>query len=253
MLYIEKKTPPQAYLTAVAKIKSTPGWRSIHDGNTRAVREQFDLLPKSEIRNALLAEQHHLCAYCMKRIRTSDDEDSDVHMSIEHWLPLSRDKEHALDYNNFLGVCKGGADVDGPRNRILCCDASKGDETSLVVNPLNKEMMKHIAYRKDGTIYCLPTASPDAAKSINHDLNEVLRLNGKASQDTATGLMKGRRDAYKQAQRMYTALAEQGRLTSAHVGKMIRKIKQMDEYPEFAGTIIFFLERKRRQLESQGK
>lgn len=252
MLHIEKKAPPQAYQKAVAAIKSTPDWRSIHKGDTKAIRAQFDLLPKSEIRDALLAEQHYLCAYCMKRIRNNENGSAVVHMSIEHWFPLSQDKERALDYQNFLGVCKGGADVDGSRNRILCCDASKEDETSLTVNPFDKNMMEHIAYKKDGTIYCLSTVCFDADR-INYDLNEILVLNGKNGQDTATGLLKGRRDAYKQAERTFDKLARKGRLTSAQISKKIREIEQMDEYPEFAGTILFFLERKRRTLESQGK
>lgn len=252
MLYIEKNTPPQAYQKAVAQIKGEPAWRSIRDGDTDAIRSEFDRLPKSEIRDALLAEQHHICAYCMKRIRNNDGGSEVVHMSIEHWFPLSQDKERALDYKNFLGVCKGGADVDGPRNRVLCCDASKEDETSLVVNPLDKSMMQYIAYKNDGTIYCLPTAGDDA-ELINRDLNEILRLNGKAGQDTATGLIKGRRDAYRIAQNKYKELSKRKQLTSAQISKIIRKTKQMDEYPEFVGTFLFVLERKRKQLESQGK
>lgn len=253
MLYIEKKALPQAYRKAVAEIKSTSTWRSIRDGDTKAIRDQFDLLPKSEIRNALLAEQHYLCAYCMKPIRNNDDGSKVVHMSIEHRIPLSKSKEHALDYKNFLGVCKGGADVDGPRNQVLCCDASKGDETSLTVNPLDKDMMQYIAYRKDGTIYCLPSAGSDAVKSINHDLNEVLRLNGKAGRDTDTKLIKGRRDAYKQVEAKFNKLSDQGKLTSSRISKMIKEIERKDEYPEFAGTILFFLERKRKALVKQGK
>lgn len=253
MLYIEKKTPPQAYQNAVAKIKGTPTWRSIRDGDTKAIRIQFDLLPKAEIRDALLAEQHYLCAYCMKRIRNNEDGAEIVHMTIEHRFPLSQDKERALDYKNFLGVCKGGSDISGPRNRILCCDASKSDEACLTVDPLNKGMMQYIAYNKDGTIYCLPTAGSDTVKLIEHDLNEVLRLNGKSGHDTVTQLIKGRRDAYKQAQRMYRELSNRGRLTSAQISKIIREIEQLDEYPEFAGTILFFLERKRKALVSQGK
>lgn len=254
MLYIEKKAPPQSYQKAVAEIKSSAIWRSIHDGDTAAIRSQFDLLPKSEIRDALLAEQHSLCAYCMKRIRNHKDGSKAVHMTIEHWFPLSHDKERALDYKNFLGVCKGGADVAGPRGRILCCDASKGETVNITVNPLDKAMMQQIAYKKDGTIYCLPTADSKIAEAIDHDLREVLRLNGNdAGQDTATGLVKGRRDAYKQAQNIYKNLSARGRLTSVQISKKIREIKQLEEYPEFAGTILFFLERKRKALISQGK
>lgn len=113
-------------------------------------------------------------------------------------------------------------------------------------------MMQYIAYRKNGEIYCLSTGGP-IVKWIEHDLNEVLRLNGKNGQDTVTGLVKGRRDAYKQAQNIYKNLSKRRQLTSAQIGRKIREIKQMDAYPEFAGTILFFLERKRKTLESQGK
>lgn len=236
----------------MATIKGSPAWRLIHDGDTKAIREQFDLLPKSEIRDALLAEQHYLCAYCMKRIRNNKDGNEEVHMTIEHWFPLSQDKERALDYNNFLGVCKGGTDTAGPRNRILCCDASKADEAELIVNPLNKAMMQYIAYKRDGTIYCLPTDSLDI-KKIERDLNEILQLNGKSGQDTATGLVKGRRDAYRHAQKIYKDLANRGQLTSVQIKKRIQQILQEEIYPEFAGTILFFLERKRKQLAKQGK
>ena len=251
MLYIEKTDPPRTYVVKVAEIKSAPSWQKIQDGNTTAIRNQFDRLPKPDLRRTLLADQHYLCAYCMKRIR-SGGRSGMVHMNIEHWFPLSGDKERALDYKNLLGVCKGGADVDGQRDRILCCDASKGDEESLTVNPLDRGMMQYIAYKKDGTIYCLPTAGQEA-DGINRDLNLVLRLNGKAGRDTATGLIKGRRDAYKKAQSMYKELSDRRQLTSAQLAKMIQRIERLEEYPEFAGTILFVLERKRKQLASQGK
>lgn len=173
-------------------------------------------------------------------------------MNIEHRSPLSQDKEGALNYGNFLGVCKGGADVDGPRNRILCCDASKEDEEQLTADPLNKDIMQYIAYRADGTIYCLSTAGP-YTELIEHDLNAVLQLNGKEGKDTATGLIKGRRDAYKKARSMYENLSKRSRLTSSHICKIVREIEQMDEYPEFAGTILFVLKRKLKQLKNQEK
>lgn len=253
MLYIEKNAPPQAYLNSVAKIKGSPIWRSIQDGDTAAIREQFDLLPKQEIRKGLLEEQHCLCAYCMKRISNNDDNSEAVHMNIEHRVPLSQDKEHALDYKNFLGVCEGGKDVDGSKNRILCCDASKGDTANLTVDPLDKDMMQYIAYKSDGTIYCLSTAGPLLIEKIERDLNEVLQLNGRKGQDTATRLVKGRRDAYKIAKSMYENLSKRKQLTSDGIGKIIREIKKLDRYPEFAGTMLFVLEGKRKHLISQGK
>lgn len=39
----------------------------------------------------------------MKRI-----ENDGQHTSIEHWYPLSKDKDRALAYSNMMGVCYGG-------------------------------------------------------------------------------------------------------------------------------------------------
>lgn len=154
MLYIEKTNAPACVSTALATIKRTRDWRETRITDIKAIRGHFDSLEKKGIRMALLQDQHHLCAYCMKRIRNEER-----HMSIEHWIPLSKDKEKALDYNNFLGVCKGGADVLVQGNRILCCDAKKSDEDLMMINPLNRQMMGQIVYRKDGTIYFMASAS----------------------------------------------------------------------------------------------
>ena len=251
MLYIEKKAPPPAYQAAVAALKSTPAWRAIQDDDTQAIRAQFDLLPKPEIRAALAEEQHHLCAYCMRRIRHEEEGAGAVHMRIEHWRPLSQGKAYALDYKNLLGVCTGGADTAGPKNRVLCCDASKGAEVCLTVDPLDKKKMAYIAYRQDGTIYC-PSTDP-MAKQIEYELNEVLCLNGRDGQDTATELVKGRRDAYQKARDIYKDLSRRKQLTSAQIDKKIQQIRRLDVYPEFVGTLLFVLERKRKLLASQGK
>lgn len=251
MLYIEKTDPPRTYVVKVAEIKSAPSWQKIQDGNTTAIRNQFDRLPKPDLRRTLLADQHYLCAYCMKRIQNEER-----HTSIEHWYPLSRDKERALSYDNFLVVCKGGEDVDGPRSRILCCDASKGDEAELMVNPFDRDMMKLIAYKKDGTIYCRDSSRFDTGK-INQDINEVLRLNGRVNRrgirvDTATGLLKGRKDAYEGVLDHLKRLDKKKQLTSANLRKDIRKIEQRAVYREFEGTTLFFLRRKLKELESRG-
>ena len=147
MLYIKKKEAPRSMRAKVAEIKSSPAWKHIQLEETKALRQQFDLLPKQDIRQALLDEQYFLCAYCMRRI-----ENEELHMNIEHWSPLSKDKDNALNYRNFLAVCKGGADIPGnTKRRVLCCDAKKLD-TELTIDPQDQEMMSHIRYNKDGII-----------------------------------------------------------------------------------------------------
>lgn len=256
MLYIEKMPAPARLTQKVAEIKSTLEWKQIKEGDTKAIRAKFDELPKDVIRKQLLKEQHYLCAYCMKQIK-----DEELHMTIEHKIPLSKDKERALEYNNYLGVCKGGADISIQGKRVLCCDGSKGNEEEMTIDPSNFQMMKLIAYRKDGTIFAREkgTENVEIVRKMNKDINDTLCLNGKRDKagniisDTSTCLIKGRRDAYREYQMMMERLAKKKTLTSQRVEKEMDKIRNAEKMPEFAGVILFFLNRKYMTLRSQGK
>ncbi len=248
MLYIEKQQPDKELLARIAEVKSSSEWKQVNDDDTKGIRECFDKLPKDVLRQSILKEQHHLCAYCMKRIN-----DSPLHTTIEHWYPLSKDKNSALDYNNMIGVCRGGSDVciaEGDK-RELCCDAYKGDEI-ITLNPLNESHMKLIKYTSGGKIYT-------DNGILDEDINKRLRLNGIFNSDgsfkcdTSTGLVKGRKDAYERSQTIIKKLSNKDRLTSASVRKQIEDIKTQEKMEEFAGVVIFFLERKHRNLVSQGK
>ena len=60
------------------------------------------MLLRVYVKEVLVREQKGLCAYCMRRIYR------DSHCKIEYLVPLSRDREKALDYHNLRGVCDGG-------------------------------------------------------------------------------------------------------------------------------------------------
>ncbi len=240
MMYIEKQRPDQLVLDKIAEIKRTDDWKRA--GNTKAVRKCFEQLPKSELRENMLRDQHYLCAYCMKRI------ENDSHTPIEHWYPLSKDKEGALDYDNMLCVCKGGSDTELSvgEKRILCCDAHKG-ETEIKLSPFNRKYMEQIKYTRSGTIY---TDDVD----LDAEINVVLRLNGLLNAegtlicDTTTCLVKGRRDAYEQYCTIVETLDRRGKLTSASVKKQIDEILLEKKRKEFAGVLVFFLLKKYRLL-----
>ena len=83
MLYIQKKSPPGKMMRKVGEIKSSQEWKNIRPDDTKGIRAAFDSLPKEEIRQCLLEEQHYLCAYCMRRI-----ENDGLRTSIEHWYRL---------------------------------------------------------------------------------------------------------------------------------------------------------------------
>lgn len=248
MLYIEKGRVPAEVLAKVNDIKRSPEWRSIQEGDTNAVRLQFDMLPKEQIRESLIKEQHGLCAYCMKRIHNNG-----LSTTIEHFVPLSKDKDSALEYSNMLAVCDGGKNTSVEGKRILCCDACKKDEDEMTVNPLNKYMMDKICYMSDGTIYTYPYD-----EQLEKDINKVLCLNGKLDKkgyriaDTTTEVVRGRREAYRWSQDFLKELNRNHKCTSTVVKKKMDEIYNAEERREYAGVVLFYLNKKYKALVKQG-
>lgn len=247
MIYIKKSRPPQQMARMVSEIKSSQEWKRINAGDTKAVRGKFDQLPKEVIRESLLKEQHYLCAYCMRRIK-NDGRGT----TIEHWYPLSEDKEKALDYRNMLAVCDGGRSWKGKRRKVLCCDAGKGNESKLTVSPMDCQQMKKIIYDKEGFIRTSPRD-----EDMEKDIKNVLRLNGmwKNGQfiaDTSTELVKGRKDAYLRYKKAVKKLGDKKMCTSAKIKKIIREIEMEEQRPEFAGVLLYFFNKKYHELVKRG-
>ncbi len=248
MLYISKKTPPGDMVRKVSEIKSSEKWKRILPGDTKAVRDAFDELPKERIRKSLLEEQRYLCAYCMRPI--SNDP---LRTSTEHLYPLSKDKDLALDYRNMLAVCDGGENcmprTEGhTRTKILCCDASKGNDAEMTISPLNAAQMSRIAYDTEGFILTEPED-----QTLNQDMEKILvlngiRENGKLKMDTATQLVKGRRDAYLSYKNNLERLKRNGKYTSNSIGKIIQKLEQAAQGQPFAGVLLYFYRKKYQSL-----
>ena len=246
MLHIRKIQPLPDVIEKVNLIKRSDTWKQIAENDTKAIRYQFESLPKESIRYTLVKEQHGLCAYCMKRIR------DDKNTTIEHWMPLSKSKENALQYSNFLGVCHGGRKFEMKDNRVLCCDASK-DEKEIRISPWNESHMKDIAYTSAGIIYSI-SENPEFEEDINNTLclNGLLDKNGNIV-DTSTEVVKGRRDSIQWCKDFYKALDRQGKCTSLRLKKKIDEIEQAEIMPEYAGVKLFFLKKKYRELVRRGR
>ena len=77
-------------------------FKNTDDNDTAMLRSCFDsLTSKEKLREELDKEQHSLCVYCMKRIESSNQ----LKVKIEHYIPLSEDKEKIFDYNNLFLAC----------------------------------------------------------------------------------------------------------------------------------------------------
>lgn len=72
----------------------------------------------SKARAYLIAEQHHLCAYCQRKITLSNS-------SIEHVIPKDFNKSLSTNYTNLVAVCKQ-QDMDSKRR--YHCDKEKGNK-----------------------------------------------------------------------------------------------------------------------------
>lgn len=246
MIYIEKKGLSDGLNQKIIEIRKSDTWKAIEEDDTEAIRNVFNNdFPKNEVKKVLIHEQHGLCAYCMKRIRM------DAHSRVEHFMPLSRDKEKALDYSNMLGVCDGGEKSENTQGHILCCDAHKA-EKMISTSPLNKIQMDKIAYDTKGRIYTEPKDD-----SMETDINEVLMLNGVRKKDgsaidTSTEILKGRQDAYKRAKRMLNTLNGKRKCSSASVKKIMDEMLDKEEWEEYIGVKLYYFNKRYKSLIRRG-
>ncbi len=133
---------------------------------------------KEELRNSFLAEQGHICCYCMKRIpqklKPEEIEKNFPNSKIEHVKCQSKNTNLELNYQNMLLACSGN---HGSPRIMQTCDTSKG-ERDLSFNPadIRRNIETLIRYRSNGEIF-----SDD--ETINVELNEILNLNTKDLKD----------------------------------------------------------------------
>ncbi|WP_413742923.1 retron system putative HNH endonuclease [Sodalis sp. RH15] len=114
---------------------------------------------KDTIRASLLAEQGHLCAYCMVRITASN-------MKVEHWACQSDYPLLQLDYSNLLGCCMG---YEGERFVSQTCDSRKGNH-ALKFNPSRPQDRVNALIKYDG-LGKIDSTDEEFAGQINGVLN----------------------------------------------------------------------------------
>ena len=170
MIEIKKSSPPNVLLEKQ---------KLAQDKNLNSV-ESYKLLnhaDKQVILQALMKEQGHLCAYCMRRIPDERELPPDIdQVTIEHWLPRNPsdgiDKNQGLDYNNLFAVCSGNRGKRHTRKpRDLTCDAKRSPgHSQLILNPCDPNTLAKIKYKDNGEM-----TSDDP--SVLDDIEVKLNLN----------------------------------------------------------------------------
>lgn len=120
--------------------------------------------PKRALRKRLLEDQGYICCYCGCRISNDDN------TKIEHIKCQKRYPSLALEYNNMLASCDGGAydrtyRIRPKHNRH--CDDKKGDN-DIPVSPLDTRIEELLTYFEDGTV---------VGTGEGKDLVDILGLN----------------------------------------------------------------------------
>ncbi len=258
MIYIQKHRTPDIVQRKVSEIINTPdsGYEFIRlPENTKQLRELFENMPKDKIRKELCKEQHGLCAYCMRRIEPKRNS-----TQIEHYIALSVDKQKALDYQNYLGVCDGGKGNKKGRASVLCCEAVR-EEKGLTINPRDKRQMEAIGYKRNGEIFVRRDSGldPELVDNMQKDLDEVLVLNGKKDIsgkivfDTATQLVAHRRSIYDSICTQFERWDKKKCLTKEFLKEKIEDLEkqlQGDRIAEpYIGVKLYFYKRKYKKLD----
>lgn len=157
---------------------------------------------KEALRDAAIAEQRGLCAYCNGRLQL------DHTTSLEHWRPRSDPNTSHFEWRNLLAVCPGGQQdewrkVDGKLLSPLHCDKSRGNQ-SLALNPAAPapDTEALVRYLPDGKVAATDTRYED-------ELLKTLNLN-------AAVLVRSRRSV---------------------IDAVISKIQQVDKLPGHAAQL----------------
>lgn len=181
-----------------------------------------DYPDKDGLRWQLVDEQRGLCCYCQSRIRAAWNR-----MKIEHWQCQERYPDRCLDYDNLLGVCRGG---EGRPAHEQHCDSRKGNR-DFRLNPADPacDVERQLKFLGNGRI-----ASDDA--DLHRELDGVLNLNAR----------------YLVANRKKTLEAFQQRLKR---GKSLNAVKELPRWdgsrpgdlPEYAQVIVYYLRKRLRK------
>ena len=199
--------------------------------------EEMDREVKEEIREQLLKEQGHLCAYCMRRIPEKRILPGGVkNVTIEHWLPRNPENQEdvgqGLNYRNMFAVCSGNRGCGDKKN--MTCDAHRGN-APIKVNPCDIDTLRDISYTSSGRIQ-----SSDLR--INKDINEILNLNCEQ-----ISLPENRKRALQTLIEEIRKACGKGDIT-LYCERKLRKLRETRDWKiPYVGILIWWLEKKLQQ------
>jgi uncharacterized protein (TIGR02646 family) len=177
-----------------------------------------------ELRDSLLKEQGYLCAYCMRRIPTKD-ENSNETSRIDHILSRTKRPDLKLDYQNMVICCPGAIDAK------FHCDKLKGEE-NVTFNLFDDTFISTISYKtKDGAISSSIDKYASEIENLLHLNHPLLKKN---RQQTLTGVIR----SLNQKKTPWKKAEIQKYLTNWN------NKNQEGQYRPYCGIVIWYLNKK---------
>lgn len=139
----------------------------------------YDLLRQPQMKSykeALLEEQHYLCAYCNRNLDEYLEDEFLHRLKIEHWYPQSLCKAE-VNYNtiNGMDVCHENMVIVCPGQNVnpnfTHCDSSRKAGKTLTIKPQDPEYKFQNVFRYEGG------ALKTDIKIIQDDVDDELNLN----------------------------------------------------------------------------
>ena len=100
MIYIQKTGEPEEVSRWKKKFKN----KHKREAGYEDIRHEKEL---QILKNALLAEQRHLCCYCCSYIKNTETEVQKNSFHVEHFRPQAQNQDLSLAYNNLHASCNG--------------------------------------------------------------------------------------------------------------------------------------------------
>jgi uncharacterized protein (TIGR02646 family) len=207
MIKIDKGDEPLAW----TQKKQTPGF--------------IEYEPIPQLRDALLAEQGYICAYCMREIPVKDRAIRET-SKIEHVKSRTQYPNLQLDYTNMVICCPGFLNAEDH-----CDKLKKG--ASVTFSLFNDLLPDSISYSsKEGTI---KSSNP----TWNNEINTILNLNNKILAANRFQVLEG-----------IKAVLEKKKWRRAKIEEKFHEWSNPNnagKLKPYSGIVIWYLKRKIRQ------
>lgn len=173
MKWIQKHSSPPDFEQWKADFQAAHGRRPTYD--------DLKGTPKKNLKSVLIAEQGHICCYCMARISADTSH-------IEHFVPRAESRrdphsvmaaDNQLGYENLFVSCEG-EEKDGQWDGRHCGRIKDNEGTAMLASPTDPAVSSYFSYDVKGNIQGLTPEAMTTVRVLNLQDIALIRHRRKA-------------------------------------------------------------------------